>query len=129
MDECSVCLNPVRCTRASKRLPCNHIFHGTCIDNWLTTHTNCPNCRSEVERPEYKVTIHIENVRNSRTHRIVSESDAVIDILIERIGLDRESFFDTEITFDASNISELQAIISDLGLGNVDIDTAILDTE
>jgi Ring finger domain len=129
MDECSVCLNPVRCTRASKRLPCNHIFHGTCIDNWLTTHTNCPNCRSEVERPEYRVTIHIENVRNNHVHHIEPDPDSVVAILTERTGLTRETFFDTEITFDASNISELQEIIFDLGLGSIHINAMISHTE
>lgn len=129
MDECSVCLNPVRCTRTTKRLPCNHLFHGTCISDWLLTHNNCPNCRTEVKRPKFKVTINIENTRTNQTTVISPDTEFIIDALFERLGLDRQNFFSTEVSFDAFSLSELHEIISEFGFGNIDIDTAILNTE
>lgn len=45
--ECSICFDNIfECN--SRRLPCNHCFHETCIDNWLVRRHNCPLCRAPV---------------------------------------------------------------------------------
>lgn len=46
---CSVCLSEFQEDERVRLLPnCTHAFHISCIDTWLTSHTNCPLCRSEV---------------------------------------------------------------------------------
>lgn len=44
-SQCSICLENVV---NAKRLQCGHEFHRGCIDQWLATHTTCPNCRAYV---------------------------------------------------------------------------------
>lgn len=46
--ECCVCLEPVELGKVVIRLPCAHIFHRTCILQWLQTHCTCPVCRYEL---------------------------------------------------------------------------------
>lgn len=47
--ECSVCLNEFQEDETLRLLPkCNHAFHIPCIDTWLRSHTNCPNCRAKI---------------------------------------------------------------------------------
>ncbi|KAL3515506.1 hypothetical protein ACH5RR_022408 [Cinchona calisaya] len=47
--ECSVCLNEFQDDETLRLLPkCNHAFHIPCIDTWLRSHTNCPNCRAGI---------------------------------------------------------------------------------
>ncbi|KAL3538684.1 hypothetical protein ACH5RR_002050 [Cinchona calisaya] len=47
--ECSVCLNEFQEDEKLRLLPkCNHAFHIPCIDTWLSSHTNCPNCRAGI---------------------------------------------------------------------------------
>lgn len=47
--ECSVCLNEFQEDETLRLLPkCNHAFHIPCIDTWLRSHTNCPNCRAGI---------------------------------------------------------------------------------
>lgn len=47
--ECSVCLNEFREDETLRLLPkCNHAFHIPCIDTWLRSRTNCPNCRAGI---------------------------------------------------------------------------------
>ncbi|KAM7482317.1 hypothetical protein LguiB_006900 [Lonicera macranthoides] len=51
--ECSVCLNEFQENETLRLLPtCNHAFHLPCIDTWLSSHTNCPNCRADIVVPE-----------------------------------------------------------------------------
>lgn len=32
-----------------RRLPCMHLFHIECVDQWLTNNKRCPICRVDIE--------------------------------------------------------------------------------
>ncbi|EPS25933.1 hypothetical protein POX_c04307 [Penicillium oxalicum] len=43
---CDLCLEDMDAFSMFRRLPCSHIFHGPCVDLWLTTRdASCPLCR------------------------------------------------------------------------------------
>ena len=49
-ESCSICLEPFKETVDRVRiLSCCHVFHSTCIDSWLTSHSRCPLCRQQVK--------------------------------------------------------------------------------
>ena len=56
---CSICRSDFERGEKLRVLPCNHLFHQPCIDQWLLgtrsaphVHTNCcPLCKAEVGRP------------------------------------------------------------------------------
>ena len=123
MCECSICLNPVRYTRKSKQLECGHLYHGACIDEWISAGGNtCPMCRTQFDRPTYRVTINVENI-NTRTSKQEEMTDNnVIEMLMARFNLEHES----ELSFSASNLEELNQIISNFG---INIDPLVLDAE
>lgn len=33
----------------SRRLPCMHLFHQLCVDQWLAMSKKCPICRVDIE--------------------------------------------------------------------------------
>lgn len=85
--ECSVCLSEFEEDESLRLLPkCNHAFHLPCIDTWLRSHTNCPNCRAPIvsnpatviaAAPEPRVggsiesgEIHIDIVENTERSQI-----------------------------------------------------------
>jgi len=45
---CAICLSDFEQTEELKRLPCNHHFHGVCIDPWLLQQPVCPLCKQDV---------------------------------------------------------------------------------
>ncbi|KAF3788227.1 NEP1-interacting protein 1 [Nymphaea thermarum] len=46
---CAICLQDFQDGDAVRRLPqCLHIFHGVCIDGWLSRRSSCPMCRKEI---------------------------------------------------------------------------------
>ncbi|CAI9089126.1 OLC1v1023635C1 [Oldenlandia corymbosa var. corymbosa] len=48
--ECSVCLSSFETGEIARGLPnCGHTFHAECIDEWLTSHSTCPICRTEAK--------------------------------------------------------------------------------
>ena len=56
--ECCICLEGIHLGNSVLRLPCAHVYHPRCIQQWLTNHGNtCPVCRYELpveNNPEYE---------------------------------------------------------------------------
>lgn len=44
-DDCVICLEECRIGEIVKEMPCEHKFHGGCIEKWLGIHGTCPVCR------------------------------------------------------------------------------------
>ncbi|ODM96644.1 E3 ubiquitin-protein ligase AMFR, partial [Orchesella cincta] len=43
-DNCAICWDSLA-SQKSKILPCNHMFHTTCLRKWLLVSMHCPTCR------------------------------------------------------------------------------------
>lgn len=44
--ECPICLDILNESQPNRKLPCNHIFHETCLFTWVQGDiSNCPVCR------------------------------------------------------------------------------------
>lgn len=53
---CAVCLCEFQEAEEIRVLPeCLHLFHVTCIDTWLKSHSNCPLCRADTLPPVHAV--------------------------------------------------------------------------
>jgi len=50
--ECSVCICAYEEGEQLRLLPCGHVFHLRCIDEWLQQNSTCPNCRQSVVQPQ-----------------------------------------------------------------------------
>lgn len=48
--QCSICMEMID-RGAKKTLNCNHGFHTTCVNTWLTDNNTCPLCRAVQEEP------------------------------------------------------------------------------
>ncbi|XP_059635897.1 uncharacterized protein LOC132278088 [Cornus florida] len=42
---CTICMEGFE---SGKQVPCGHLFHPTCIANWVSLPTSCPLCRFNV---------------------------------------------------------------------------------
>ncbi|KAK8635904.1 hypothetical protein V6N13_004617 [Hibiscus sabdariffa] len=47
-DGCTICLEGFEAGLYAARMPCSHIFHGECIQEWLKQSHYCPVCRFEM---------------------------------------------------------------------------------
>ncbi|KAJ1926953.1 hypothetical protein IWQ60_003353 [Tieghemiomyces parasiticus] len=73
-DGCVICLDPFKSKSQTRRLPCKHIFHLDCIDEWLVRKMSvCPLCKFDCAAyclnkagPAYR-----QKMRQIRSHRIV----------------------------------------------------------
>ncbi|QDZ24835.1 RING-type domain-containing protein [Chloropicon primus] len=46
--DCSVCMEAFEEGDRIRELPCGHMFHLECVDEWLKLHPSCPICREDV---------------------------------------------------------------------------------
>ena len=46
--KCTICLSDYEEFEKLKRLPCLHLFHSDCVENWLKRVDSCPICRLSV---------------------------------------------------------------------------------
>nr|CAB3265633.1 RING finger protein 150 [Phallusia mammillata] len=47
-EKCTICLSEFHESEDVRRLPCFHLFHEICIDQWLHTNMQCPICRVSI---------------------------------------------------------------------------------
>ena len=45
---CCICMDDFKPGDVAKRLPCLHMYHETCVDEWLRTNGCCPICKHVV---------------------------------------------------------------------------------
>lgn len=48
--ECCICLSAYREKDEIRQLPCAHIFHQKCVDQWLRIISCCPLCKQQLQR-------------------------------------------------------------------------------
>uniref|UniRef100_A0A1B0GPE1 RING-type E3 ubiquitin transferase n=3 Tax=Phlebotomus papatasi TaxID=29031 RepID=A0A1B0GPE1_PHLPP len=48
-EKCTICLSQFENDNDVRRLPCMHLFHMDCVDQWLVTNKHCPICRVDIE--------------------------------------------------------------------------------
>lgn len=46
-SDCIICMEGFSENEMVKQLMCGHIFHGDCIDHWLSQEKNCPFCKAD----------------------------------------------------------------------------------
>lgn len=51
---------------ASKKLPCNHIFHTACLRSWFQRQQTCPTCRLNILRPSANNQRNRQNQQNQQ---------------------------------------------------------------
>ncbi|RXG53121.1 RING finger protein [Armadillidium vulgare] len=49
VEKCTICLSEFEEREEVRRLPCMHLFHTDCVDQWLSTNKRCPICRVDIE--------------------------------------------------------------------------------
>jgi hypothetical protein len=95
------------------------MFHSHCLQEWKNQGKNtCPVCRKVLDATQFKITVTIQNNYTAVANSVSLNEDSIFDVL---------DLFD--INFDVENVSDLDSILADLGVGLSDFDSAILDAE
>jgi len=91
-DECSICLSKVN--KPKCKTVCGHIFHITCIKEWLKSNVTCPLCRNPINTDK-------EHILAILIDAIIERMEDVDDIyLLANPGMVEdvvESYFENEI--------------------------------
>eukprot|EP00602_Paraphysomonas_sp_CaronLab_P000885 CAMPEP_0185031734 /NCGR_PEP_ID=MMETSP1103-20130426/19358_1 /TAXON_ID=36769 /ORGANISM="Paraphysomonas bandaiensis, Strain Caron Lab Isolate" /LENGTH=186 /DNA_ID=CAMNT_0027567357 /DNA_START=595 /DNA_END=1155 /DNA_ORIENTATION=- len=45
---CPICLNDMAVGEKVRVMPCKHVFHSQCVDEWLRVNASCPTCRMSI---------------------------------------------------------------------------------
>jgi hypothetical protein len=48
-EPCAICMEELAGGQRSKTLPCFHVFHAACVDQWLAISAVCPVCKHELQ--------------------------------------------------------------------------------
>lgn len=74
-NQCAVCLGDYQLDEKLQELPvCKHLFHVSCIDEWLAKNTTCPICRSSVNQDECNSSLQRPEENRRWEERVLSEA-------------------------------------------------------
>ena len=59
---CSICLDEFLAESQLYAIPCKHLFHKACLEDWVAENYKCPVCRGEIAK--YKVDFEEQNEEN-----------------------------------------------------------------
>ncbi|TMW55943.1 hypothetical protein Poli38472_008591 [Pythium oligandrum] len=62
-DVCPICLIEFEEDEDVRNLPCKHIFHVACIDEWLKRNTTCPMCKNNLDVEVVELDTPVESTR------------------------------------------------------------------
>ncbi|KAI8767464.1 E3 ubiquitin-protein ligase arkadia-B isoform X2 [Biomphalaria glabrata] len=65
-EKCTICLSEFETGEDVRRLPCMHLFHSECVDQWLATNKNCPICRVDIEAGAFKGIMYLGGASSSQ---------------------------------------------------------------
>jgi hypothetical protein len=73
-EECAICFDELS-SGELMALPCGHVFHTTCVSNWLARHPFCPHCRINVLslRPDDDD----DDDNDNHNRRLIDDADVV----------------------------------------------------
>jgi len=67
---CSICYEPLQDGEKVGVLPCDHLFHSSCLKTWLTRRNVCPLCQAiEIATPSYADEEDEDNIVDSNNQR------------------------------------------------------------
>lgn len=89
---CAICLAEVKKPQRARLDPCQHTFHYTCVDTWLSKSSTCPVCRSATAKILYKL------------DRRAGPREKLVNSLPPHQAFERSSFVDSQMQADVAQI-------------------------
>lgn len=85
-EKCTICLCEFEDGEDVRRLPCMHLFHVQCVDQWLTTNKRCPICRVDIEeQEEYK---QLRGLNSSSSSMAGGTAETILHIPLDPLDMD-----------------------------------------
>lgn len=127
--DCVICMESMT-RRTCKTIPCGHKFHTKCIDRWKERQNTCPTCRRYFDCSRFKVTLTIEDTRIPSVISNTVDSN-VVNTLIPNINSGAITFENrtSDMTFDISEMDELEQLLADLGTSFSNLNPPHLNAE
>jgi len=63
-QSCAICQEDFAVKEKAKQLPCQHLYHETCVLQWLEKHNSCPVCRHALESEKQTWDAEASNVQS-----------------------------------------------------------------
>ena len=108
---CPVCLSDLTVGDEARHLPCNHMFHKACVDEWLKVNATCPVCRASIigdDSPASSANDHNSNNSNSNNNNstnVVGTHGLGLESGLGVLGEGLNETRDVELTGNTSIIS------------------------
>jgi len=96
-ETCSICLEDFKEGETIRVLPCDHVFHPLCVDEWLQKWNRCcPLCKSAIKRRTHHTSGQeeshllsdedLQNEREEETYGATGHSDPIAEASSESLG-------------------------------------------
>lgn len=104
--ECSICIEKI--TDNHYYLPCTHVFHSSCITQWINDKPYCPLCKLPIIVNDVE-SLNLYNTRKTKYDDLMTRKS----ILYQKINDNNESDNLTEINKELEDILDYEYMYND----------------
>lgn len=97
--QCRACLKPYNTGEFVRHLPCSHIFHRSCIDNWLLHRkASCPQCGATFTNQGLRQYLTEKRRSNSIEVASIPKTEEKFELCVPSVGLQRNKSADNRVS-------------------------------
>ncbi|KAK9158723.1 hypothetical protein Scep_005297 [Stephania cephalantha] len=128
-SECAVCLGELEEEEMVRLMPsCRHAFHVACIDQWFSSRSNCPVCRSPIVE-EQRMEVRGDHEGEERIHVSTNSTTSSVDATLVVCNVQEDIVLPNSVSIKVEREGNEDCLSSSSSSASSNAEDSVLDSK